>query len=346
MVALSVPEGVISPKKRDKADLSRSLRRISMLKRMGVLSAEPFPGTVERALSVRDLHAAYRLVHDSYVAAHYIEPQPDGLRLRVFEALDHCATFVAKAGDKVVGVLALVRDTPEFRLPSDNAFNQELQSLRDEGQALCEMTSLAVRPEYRSTNICCELMRPCFAQGYAWGCDSGFLAISPSHVPFFRDVLQLELIGEQRSYSCDLDDPVVGMIVDAHEIEERYRLVDEMLGDEAFLHDKFFANNPCRDKVQSWAAAAAPRFRDPGFLRTLLCAPHTDAPRFHIHEYNALRTHWGDALFGEVFDPSGTHRLRQPSVARARQARRTTVADNLQFELETQSIFQRVAAVG
>jgi hypothetical protein len=70
-----------------------------MLQRSG-LFADGTPGIViERARTADEFKAAYRLLHDIYVERGYCREKDWGMRLRIYEATAHMATFIAKAAD-------------------------------------------------------------------------------------------------------------------------------------------------------------------------------------------------------------------------------------------------------
>ena len=76
-----------------------------MLKRSGLFGHEMQGAIIERACSLADLREAYYLVHEVYAETGYIRPEPCRLRMRMFETSPEMATFVAKVGGRVIGVL-------------------------------------------------------------------------------------------------------------------------------------------------------------------------------------------------------------------------------------------------
>jgi hypothetical protein len=277
-------------------------RRILKLRRMGVLGTGSFPGQIERALTIPDIHAAYRLIHDEFVDQGFIRALPWSMRIRIYEVLAECATFVAKVEGDVVGVMGVVLDLAGIGLPSDGAFKAEVDLLRSQGKRICSSINMAVRKEYRGGSLVFELIQACFAQAVAWQCDNAIMALSPSHVHFFCDVLQFQVFAEQRSYSTEVHDPVVLLTADFRTLEESYREVDLLLGEEAFLHDTCFELNPFYNKVVLWTTEATELFRDPSFLRKLLTRTSDFKSSLRPPELAALRLHWGEELFNAVFE--------------------------------------------
>src|SRR5689334_8413841 len=90
----------------EKWDRSLADRKLWLLRRMGLFGNDTKGAHIERACVFEDLRQAYQLVHDVYLGTGYIEPEPGGMRLRIFEATLETATFVAKVDGRVVGVLS------------------------------------------------------------------------------------------------------------------------------------------------------------------------------------------------------------------------------------------------
>jgi len=155
--------------------LDRIRRRIDRVRRAGLF--DQIDVTIDQAKTSEELAQAYKLVHDVYVQRQYILEQPDNMRIRQYEAMPDMATFVAKADGKVVAVLSIVPDSPVFGLPSDKAFQAELDDLRNQGRRICEVTNLAIDPSYRNGSIFLELTRVIMAHAMIMGFDDGFVSI-------------------------------------------------------------------------------------------------------------------------------------------------------------------------
>lgn len=286
----------------------RMIRRVTFFKRLGLFSEQANDFTVSRAMSLEDHWQAYRLVHECYVQRGYIEPCRGRVRVRPFEAMPELATFVAKVGDRVVAVTSVLMDSPELGLPSDKVFAEEVGALLLEGRRVCEITNLAVHPDYRSTGVFSELTRCCLAHAMAVSYDDMFIAISPEHARFFQEVLLFEPWGDRRSYSEEIVDIVVGMRLDLRTVEARTVETDEILGQEAFLHDFYFVRNKFHECVRRWAVRAAGMFRDIELLRELFVTRTDLFSRLSFKEVAAIRSRWGEDTFGKV--------MGQPSEAR------------------------------
>lgn len=117
------------------------------------LRAGQAPSTTEidvvASYCVEELDEAMSIVHDGFVQAGYTAPQPSGRRLHPSYLNPGTIFFVARMEGRAVGTCALIADGP-FALPSDRAFVEENDLMRDEtGRPLHECGSLSVRDEAR-----------------------------------------------------------------------------------------------------------------------------------------------------------------------------------------------------
>ena len=237
-------------KQREKRE-RRTVRKLRLLKACGLFGADQSGAIYERATSCRALENAYRLVHDVYVETGYIKPRPSGLRLRHFECCPNTATFVANTPFReTIGVLSVIIDSADFGLPSDQMYKTELDELRAQGSVVCEFSNQAVLPEYRRKGPSTELMRCAFAYAYSMGITDIVCAVSPPAVSFYR-MMEFRQIGDIRSYSICLNDPVALM----HESDIQIRGETADLSDNEvyrFLNDFFYKDNPYYKMVPIW----------------------------------------------------------------------------------------------
>lgn len=279
----------------------REGRRMALLRRAGLFGTDTKGAVVRRAVSAADLAAAYRLVHDAFVEKGYILPQPSGLRLRVTEALPQTATFIAEADGRVVGVQGIAVDSDELGLPSDAVFRSEIDALRIGGRRVCEATNQAVAVDYRKTAVPTEMMRCMFAHALSIGCDELITTVSPGHARFFG-LLGFEQVSPVRSYSAELDDPVVVMRVNVGDLIERAAQAADDQDDAAlFIRTRCLEDNPYRLRVNDWTAAAAETFADPVALRELFVTQGDLAAHCTTEELAAVSRQWGPVVFGQVF---------------------------------------------
>jgi hypothetical protein len=276
-------------------------RRMLLLKRAGLFSSDTKGARITRATGPEDLAAAYRLVHDVFLERGYIEPDQKGIRLRVFEALPETATFVAKAAAEVVGVTSVVVDSPDLGLPSDKAFKVEIDALRSAGRKICEGTNWLVAESHRRTAVMSELMRCSFAHAMMQGCADFIGAVSPGHAGFYG-LLGFEQLGGVRSYSSQIDDPVVVVRLDLTGLADRFRNIDQSSNEaECFLKRYYLDENPYGRHVVTWQILSDRFFADPISLRELFVAGSSLPSRCDQKELRAIESRWGQAIFAEAW---------------------------------------------
>ena len=286
---------------RSEAERRKGGRRLALLKKAGLFGGDTKGAAVTRATGVEDLLAAYRLVHDAFVERGYIHRQNNGLRMRAFEALPSTATFVAKAEGEVVGVQSLAMDDPQLGLPSDGAFKAEIDAFRGDGRLVCEATNEAIAPDWRRTSVPTELMRCCFAHALAKGCTDLITTVSPGHARFY-ELLGFEQIGEVRSYSKEIEDPVVVVRFDLSALgavlEDIEASQDEA---EVFLKRYYVDENPHGGHVETWDIVAGRMFADATMLRVLFVNDSGLLPACTAVERQAIRRQWREGVFDAVW---------------------------------------------
>jgi len=271
-------------------------RKLRMLQRSGLFGGNTRGAVIERACSLRDLRAAYRLVHDVYVSTGFIHAEPSGLRLRIFETSADTATFVAKVEGRVVGVLSVVADSSDLGLPSDSAFKPELDRLRSEGFRLCELTNQAIAPEYRKTAIATELMRCAFAHGIKAGFHQSIAAVSPSHDGFY-ELMGFRRFGSERSYSEKIYDPVIAVAMDLANFRRPYCGTTPA---EAFVREFGVEGNPYLGLIGEWNRVARDCFLSVNTLLQLFVRERSFLDECDERELAAIQFRWGRKLFASV----------------------------------------------
>ena len=282
-------------------------RKLQMLRRSGLFSEDLKGAKIERACGIDDLRNAYRLVHDVYLGTGFIDPEPSGMRLRIFETNPDTATFVAKVGDRVVGVLSVVVDSEDLGLPSDCAFKPELDRLRATGAKLCEVTNQAVAEEFRKSGVSTELMRCAIALALDAGCHEAVAAVSPSHNGFY-DLLGFRQVGSQRSYSEKIYDPVIAVSLEV----TQYRRRQPARGPIAqFMYDFLTEGNQFLSCVAEWAKEAKAHFMNPALLHELFVNERNFIGECSPEELAFLHRRWGEELFEAVTSGNHAHAHRE-----------------------------------
>lgn len=276
-------------------------RKLALLKKTGLFSADTKGAVIERACSAADLREAYRLVHQVYLESGYIHPEPTGMRVRIFETSSETATFVAKVEGRVVGVISVVGDSLDLGLPSDAAFSAELDALRDGGAQVCEVTNQVVAEPYRKSAVTTELMRAAVAHALQSGFRVGVATVSPSHNGFY-DLLGFTQLGSERSYSQKLHDPVVALMIDW----DNYRNPPEDLSPAvSFVHQFLGPQNPMMKCVAMWDRKARAAFLNPELLEQLFINDSNFLASCSPAELETVRMRWGIELFRAVVAGGG-----------------------------------------
>jgi ribosomal protein S18 acetylase RimI-like enzyme len=275
---------------------SAASRKLALLQRAGLFGDDTRGTTIERAYTLEDLRKAYRLVHHVYLGTGYLNPEPSGVRLRIYETTSETATFVAKKDGEVVGVLSVVGDSADLGLPSNAAFKPELDALRATGARLCEVTNQAVAEEFRKSAVPTELMRCAIAHQIRMGYHFAVASVSPSHNGFY-DLLGFRPIGSQRSYSQKLHDPVVALCLN---IDHYRRPADGLSPTQQFIHRLGTELNPFMTKVSEWSRQAVKHFLNPELLEQLFVADRNFLGECTAGELTILQRRWGQELFSAV----------------------------------------------
>ena len=280
-----------------RCDATVADRKLGLLKRIGLFGENLKGCTILRACTADDLRQAYRLVHDVFLGEGFINPDPSHMRVRIFETNPETATFVAKVGDRVVGVLSVIGDSPDIGLPSDAAFKPELDELRRSGRRLCEATNQAVAEDYRKSAVPTELMRCAVALFLTEGYDEAIATVSPNHTAFY-DLLGFRQVGSQRSYSKTIYDPVIALSMDI----DQYRAPQPTGLSRAseFVHQFLADGNHFLSCVGAWADEARREFLNPDLLKQLFVTERNFLARFAQDELESLKRRWGLETFAAV----------------------------------------------
>jgi ribosomal protein S18 acetylase RimI-like enzyme len=300
LVSISVSE-TPGRKSKDTAVPSQSKeelasRKLAFLRRSGLFGEDTKGATIERACSVQDLRDAYRLVHSVYLGTGYIGAEPAGMRLRIFEMSSETATFVAKVGGRVVGVLSVVGDSPDLGLPSDAAFKPELDAMRATGARLCEVTNQAVAEEFRKSAVPTELMRCAIALTLHAGYNEAVATVSPSHSGFY-DLLRFRKLGTERSYSQKLHDPVIALTMNVDQYRDTSWVVSPS---ERFIHHYLSESNHFLSRIADWSKQARRLFLNSDLLEQLFVKERNFLAECSPGQLRILQRRWGQELFGIV----------------------------------------------
>lgn len=117
--------------------------------RKNVVVPTGLPNVVIKLANTQDeLEQAYRLLHNAYVKQNLMDPHPSGLRFNIWSALPYTSVIIAKCGEKIIGTVSLIIDS-QIGLPSDKIYKKEIDSQRNNGKRIVEVSAFAVDPDFR-----------------------------------------------------------------------------------------------------------------------------------------------------------------------------------------------------
>ena len=136
-----------------------------------------------------ELDACFRLLHDAYVEAGFMKPDPSGMRATIYHALPTTTTLCAKYDGEVVGTMSLIRESA-LGFPLQAIF--DLSDVRAREGQIAEVSALAVHPKFRKTGgaILFPLMK--FMYEY---CTTFFdtrhlvIAVNPNRIEMYESLL-------------------------------------------------------------------------------------------------------------------------------------------------------------
>ena len=177
---------------------------------------------ISPARSRDHLEEAYKLVYLNYVRRGYIPENPSEMRFTIFNAFPNTVTFVADLHEKLVATVTLVDDTPAG-LPMDEIYHEELQTLRDQGRHVTEVTMLADRrlSVSRSFFMLIRLMKLVFDYATLYLNASDLcITVNPHHDRFYQDYLLFTPMGGLRAYPSVANNPALARRLDLNGVRE------------------------------------------------------------------------------------------------------------------------------
>ena len=190
-----------------------------------------------------ELDACFRLLHDAYVDAGFMQPDPSGLRVTVYHALPTTSTLLCRYGDRVVGTVSLIRESA-MGFPMQRIF--DLASVREAGGNVAEVSALAIDRRFRSASgrILLPLLK--FMYDYATRLfDTRHLVIcvNPRHIGFYESILCFRRLTQRTVAHYDFVNgaPAVGAHLDLGEALNVFRRRYDGLPPEKNLYRYFTA---------------------------------------------------------------------------------------------------------
>lgn len=181
----------------------------------------------EIAKTQRDLDQAFQLLHDAYVKEGYSKPHISRRRVTDYHALPSTTTLVAKWHEQVIATISVIRDG-SFGLPADAVV--DLSVFRNRGQRIGEVSSLAIKPEFRGRSG--ELMFHLFKYMLHYsmkyfGLDRFIIVVHPNRITLYESILAFELLRREtvKSYRFANNAPGVCATLNLTALAETFRQI-------------------------------------------------------------------------------------------------------------------------
>ncbi|MCL1860178.1 MAG: hypothetical protein FWG52_01410 [Proteobacteria bacterium] len=169
-----------------------------------------------------ELEACFRLLHDEYVRAGFMEPTPSGLRITLHHALPTTSTLMCRYGKRVVGTISLIRENG-LGLPMQRIFG--LDEIFREGGNVAEMSALAIDGRFHAIKdrVIIPLLKFLYEYAeYRFYTRHLVIAAHPQHIGFYEDVLCFRRLPRPPGDRNDIynDAPAVGAHLDLEKVKE------------------------------------------------------------------------------------------------------------------------------
>jgi hypothetical protein len=174
------------------------------------------PVEVKLASEPDEWEQAFRLVCGNYQQKGYETAREKAFRFTPYHALPETAVFVARQQNRVVATFSLVPDNNLLGLPLESLYADEINSLRQEGQRLGEVTSLACTDLDQRTflPVFMTMIRVMFQYHVSRGGTSWVFTVNPRHGAFYRKVLAARQLGACKSYAVVGDAPAEPFLIE------------------------------------------------------------------------------------------------------------------------------------
>jgi len=166
-----------------------------------------------------ELEASFSLLHDAYVDAGFMKPDPSGMRVTLYHALPTTTTLCAKWDGEVVGTISLIRESA-FGFPLQKVF--DLSGVRVKGGNLAEVSALAVHPRFRKTGggILFPLMKYMYEYATEYFDTRHLLiAVNPNRIEMYESLLFFQRLTANVVDKYDFANgaPAVGAALDLYQ---------------------------------------------------------------------------------------------------------------------------------
>lgn len=196
--------------------LPRTAKKIFLRRLISLEYDPPSELTFKLAETREELEGAYRILHDSYVAANFMDPHPSGMRVTPYHALPTTSTLIAKWKDQVIGTVSIIRQSA-MGLPMEKVF--DLSSFRKNGEQVVEISALAIHKHFRGQQGLVLFLLCKFLYDYClkyFAIDYMAIAVNPKQTDLYEHIMMFDRLKAQtvESYDFVKGAPAVGEILD------------------------------------------------------------------------------------------------------------------------------------
>jgi len=208
--------------------------------------------TFREASSIEDYMSCFRLLHDVYVDAGFIQPSPIPLRIIPNHSDPEARVFMGcltenQAEKTPIYTVSLFPDNEEQGLPMDTGFKREVDVLRNQGRRLAEVGCLASHPVYRKGDKKIPMLGNRMVVSYAVNtlhADDLLITVHPKYLKIYEDILLFEKIGQISSYSYVNNNPAVALRQNLKTWPQKLKKVYGKKPIEKNLHHFLFESKP------------------------------------------------------------------------------------------------------
>lgn len=206
----------------------------------------------EIAQTKQDLDQAFRILHEAYVKEGYTKPHASRRRITEYHALPSTTTLVAKHEGQVIATISIIRDG-SFGMPTDQVM--DLSHFRDKGERLGEVSSLAIRPDFRgrSGEVMFYLFK--YAVHYSlnyFGLDRFVIVVNPDRITLYESVLLFKPLHRSalKDYAFANNAPAVCASLNLRKAEARWKAAYAGRPDHKNIHHHFFGGFSLAERRQ------------------------------------------------------------------------------------------------
>ncbi|WP_045221329.1 N-acyl amino acid synthase FeeM domain-containing protein [Desulfonatronum thioautotrophicum] len=193
---------------------------------------------------------AFGLVHKEYMEQGYItQPHPSALSYNIYNFLPSTCVFIFKSYLTVISTLTQIFDSPEFGLPMDALYRNELDELRGQGRKVTELSALATPKEVRWCNLMVYLSKTMFEYSRLSDVNDICIMVNPKHVRFYKAIFLFDDFGEEKFYDA-VGAPAVALRLNYDTIEEKLGEVYSEFDFESNLYAFFCKVNSTMEELR------------------------------------------------------------------------------------------------